>query len=217
MVLCFRRPPVGRAEPAEPVTVAVRLLPGCNRAQPSVTARCGRGKAQLPIRPGRSARLAPGPSPGRVRSAASPAAGSAATTGTCRSRRRSHPCSSCPPQCPRTTAPPPRQPAADEPRRTQTESTRSRYPRPQHAECRRRRCPGSTHRYASEPSVHGAALRPGTARRTGRSECGHLHSQASCQPTGIGDRRALATAKPSSPPSPGCSVTERRRRLFPDA
>jgi len=40
MVLCFRRPPVGRAEPAEPVAVAVRLPSGCNRAQPSVTARC---------------------------------------------------------------------------------------------------------------------------------------------------------------------------------
>jgi len=77
MVLCFRRPPVGRADPAEPVTVAVRLLSGCSRAQPSVTARCDR-KGPALDRPGRSARLAPGPSSRRVRSSARPAAGGAA-------------------------------------------------------------------------------------------------------------------------------------------
>jgi len=53
MVLCFRRPPVGRAEPAEPVTVAVRLPSGCNRAQPSVNGAMWCRKAQLSIRPGR--------------------------------------------------------------------------------------------------------------------------------------------------------------------
>jgi hypothetical protein len=61
---------------------ASRTRHGCGSAaiwlQPCATQRHGAmwcGKAQLSIRPGRSARLAPGPSPRRVRSAASPPQG----------------------------------------------------------------------------------------------------------------------------------------------
>ena len=70
-----------------------------------------------------------------------PPRGQQAISRTRRSRRRSHQCSSCPPQ--RRGRPPPRQRAADEPRRTHTQSTRSGT-KPQHAKCHRRRCPGST-------------------------------------------------------------------------
>jgi hypothetical protein len=93
---------------------ASRTRHGCGSAaiwlQPCATQRHGAmwcGKAQLSIRPGRSARLAPGPSSRRARSSASPPQGQPAMSGTCRSRRRSHQCSSCPPQHRGRPPPPP--------------------------------------------------------------------------------------------------------------
>ena len=111
------------------------------------------GKAQLSIRPGRSARLAQAPAPGVSAHRQAPPQGQPAISRTCRSRRRSYECSSCPPLRRGRPPPPPRHRAAGEPRRTQTESTRSRYPSRNTPSAFGGGVQDQPHRFPSEPST----------------------------------------------------------------